>query len=313
MTGVPQFSVVMPVFNGGEFLREAVESVLRQDFEDFELIIVDDGSTDGSTSMCRAFAAVDSRIHLIEQRNAGVAAAMNSGIAAATAAWVVVMHADDVMLPNRIATLSAIVDGGVEEIGIITAGVELIADDGRVLGRGAVDLPENPFFLRPESRDHIVGGLYHTALLKEALLQVGCYDPACQVNEDVDLFNRMVEAGYGVLVLAEVLMRYRIHSASASSARSRELLLHWRYVKARIRARRDGTLEPSWDEFLENRRRRPWVVRSNEWRKDMAKTYYREAASAFAGRRCTSFVVSSACSLLLQPRYFLTKWTSRRR
>ena len=77
----PLVSVVMPVYNGEEFLAEAIESILNQTFNDFEFIIVDDGSQDGSAEMIRAFAARDERIRVIQhERNRGLTSARNSGI-----------------------------------------------------------------------------------------------------------------------------------------------------------------------------------------------------------------------------------------
>lgn len=100
----PAASVVMPVFNAGAYLDAAVESVLAQTHRDFELILVDDGSTDGSAARCDAFAARDPRVRVLHQANGGISAARNAGLDAARGAYVGFADHDDAFLPTLLAT-----------------------------------------------------------------------------------------------------------------------------------------------------------------------------------------------------------------
>src|SRR5262245_7465842 len=99
---VPRVSVVMPVYNGGAYLDAAIASVLAQSVGDFELIIVDDGSTDRTAEIIASHARRDSRIHSFAQANAGISEALNAGLAAARAPWIARLDADDLMLPVRL-------------------------------------------------------------------------------------------------------------------------------------------------------------------------------------------------------------------
>ena len=100
---LPLVSVIMPVYNGEKYLAEAIESVLSQTFTNFELLIVDDGSTDGSAEIIRAFEAQDRRVRFIQlAHNIGMADAWNQGIAATTAEYITGMDCDDVSLPQRL-------------------------------------------------------------------------------------------------------------------------------------------------------------------------------------------------------------------
>ena len=98
----PAISVVMPVYNAGRYLAAAVESMLAQDFGNFEFVIVDDGSTDDSPRQLEAFAGRDSRVKVISRANTGIVGALNDGVHAATADLIARMDADDLCTPNRL-------------------------------------------------------------------------------------------------------------------------------------------------------------------------------------------------------------------
>ena len=103
MNPSPAISVILPVYNAEAYVREAVESILAQSFTDFELIIINDGSTDGSGAILRELAVRDTRIVLIERPNGGLVSALNDGIESARAELIARMDADDVAMPERFA------------------------------------------------------------------------------------------------------------------------------------------------------------------------------------------------------------------
>ncbi len=96
----PSVSVIMPVYNSARFLPRAIESVLNQSFEDFELILVNDGSTDESPGLCEYYAARDGRVRVIHKNNRGVSSARNRGIEAALGEFITFIDDDDEYLPN---------------------------------------------------------------------------------------------------------------------------------------------------------------------------------------------------------------------
>src|SRR6516225_3256698 len=98
----PAISVIMPVRNGAEWLAEAVASVRAQDFGDFEFLIVDDGSDDGTAAMLAGLAAADPRIRLLRQAPQGIVAALNNAIAEARAPYLARLDADDRARPDRL-------------------------------------------------------------------------------------------------------------------------------------------------------------------------------------------------------------------
>src|SRR5216684_3247446 len=104
---IPQFSIVIPLYNKHSYIRRAVNSVLAQSFRDFELIVVDDGSSESSHEMLADI--TDPRMRLIRQDNAGGGAARNRGIEEARAHWIAFLDADDMWLPGHIDELAALI------------------------------------------------------------------------------------------------------------------------------------------------------------------------------------------------------------
>ena len=98
----PVISVIMPVFNSEKFLKQSVESVLNQSLKSLELIVVDDGSTDGSYGICEGFASQDDRIRLFRQENRGAGSARNKGIEAARGDYIHFLDSDDYLMHDRV-------------------------------------------------------------------------------------------------------------------------------------------------------------------------------------------------------------------
>src|SRR4051812_26679567 len=101
MAASPTVSVLMAVYNGEQYLREAVNSILSQTFKDFEFIIIDDGSTDRSPELLASYARADSRVKLISRPNKGLTKSLNEGLHAARGEFVARMDGDDISLPER--------------------------------------------------------------------------------------------------------------------------------------------------------------------------------------------------------------------
>jgi glycosyltransferase involved in cell wall biosynthesis len=101
MNAIPIISVVMPVYNGGIYLEEAIDSILNQTFTDFEFIILDDGSTDDSLSLIKKYASKDDRIVIITRENKGLVYTLNEGIEKSKGDYIARMDADDISLPER--------------------------------------------------------------------------------------------------------------------------------------------------------------------------------------------------------------------
>ncbi len=197
----------MPVRNALPHLDAAVQSILDQTFDDFEFVILDDASTDGSTERLREWASRDSRIRLIEEkRNLGPAQSSQLVATAATAPIVARMDADDVSLPNRLSDQLRVL-GRDPGVGVVGGLYDIIDPEGRIV-RG----PEQWRLLAPRSMPPFGNG--PLTYRREIFDQVGGYRPECEFWEDNDLLQRLA-AVTRIMVLPYAV--YQVRQARISN------------------------------------------------------------------------------------------------
>jgi glycosyltransferase involved in cell wall biosynthesis len=205
----------MPVYNRQQFIGEAVASVLASTFVDFELLLIDDGSTDASLEVATRAASGDTRLRTVRLPHGGVAVARNAGLREARGEFMASLDADDAMFPHRLRL----------QVDYLDRHPECVAVGSRALFVDADSLPMyvGLNFLSHEGIDraHLEGrpcaiGHPATTFRKSAVLAVGGY--ASELNasgEDYDLWLRLAEVGR-LVNLPDVLTRYRVHGGSMS-------------------------------------------------------------------------------------------------
>jgi len=219
---MPRVSIVMPVYNGERFIAESVRSVLASELADLELLVLDDGSTDGSVAAAYEASGGDARVRVISLPHGGVAAARNAGLRAARAPLIANLDADDVMLPHRLPKQVAFLDAHPDYVAVGSRA--LVIDARGVPKRVGVRL----FTHEEIDRAHMEGrggAVWNPTMTfrKDVALRVGGYlDGLHTTGEDHDLWLRMAEVGK-LANLPDVLIRYRIHDRNVSlSAADRE-------------------------------------------------------------------------------------------
>jgi glycosyltransferase involved in cell wall biosynthesis len=203
MSNVPPMSVVMPVHNGERFLDAGVRSILDQTFQDFEFVILDDASTDGTPDMLADWARRDPRIRLARSNvRLGCAGGGNRLVTEARAPLAARMDADDVSDPDRLRRQVSVLNSRPEVCltGTLWDGIDAAGRPIRPVDRWRV-LRRSPF--APFMHGSI-------AFRREAFWQAGGYREACEHWEDLDLYIRMSELG-PVVVLLDLLYHYRLH------------------------------------------------------------------------------------------------------
>ena len=198
-----EFSVVIPTYNRAETMMLAIQSVLEQSFERFELIVVDDGSTDRGATRTAVEALDDDRVRYVRKNNGGQSSARNLGAGCGSGRWIVFLDSDDMSLPGWLEGLSA--RTGDDEVGVVCCGLTLSFDDGRV--QSMVPRPLGPLF------DNVTG-LFQagTFAIRRDLYEVtGGFDESLQCIPNTELALRLIEAcataGLKVASVPEELIR----------------------------------------------------------------------------------------------------------
>lgn len=234
---MPAISVLMPVYNAGRFLAPAIESILHQTFTDFELVIVNDGSSDGSGEIIDAFAAQDDRIVCSHQSNQGLVSALNRLLRLARAPLIARLDGDDISLPDRLQLQFDTLQAD-QNLTVVGGHVQIIDQDGAFLFSSFA-----PVGQRKIAKDIMLHSpLTHSAVMmrKKAIMDVGGYRPAYESAEDYDLWLRLFDAGYVIDNLNCFVVRYRQHGASLSAARHAQQALRALLARVASRMRHSG-------------------------------------------------------------------------
>ena len=167
--------MIVPAHNASRTIRETLTSVLAQTYENIEVIVVDDGSTDGTGNIVREIANRDSRIHIIKQANAGVAAARNAGLWQSTGDFIAPLDADDLWHPSCVEKRMAVLLSGGSNMAGVYAGCRLIDEDSRVIGSQPIFTFEGNIFSSLLCIN-VIGNGSSLLMRKKAVLAVGGYE-----------------------------------------------------------------------------------------------------------------------------------------
>jgi glycosyltransferase involved in cell wall biosynthesis len=303
--------VLMPVFNVGPYVADAIDSVLAQTHRDFSLHILDDGSTDNTLAICRAYEAQDGRIRVTSHANIGIANSMNAALESVADGWVFCMHGDDLMLPNRLVRQWEFIQHN-PDLAVASSLVYLINGNGREIGRMKSALVSREGVSRALARGQCIAFNHPaTAFRAEVVKSVGGYRQDFWPAEDTELWNRVAAAGHQVLVQDEYLMKYRIHAQAASTRKARLMVQKLAWMTDCIAHRRDGKPEPTWEEFVSEQELSPWPVRWNNRRKETARTLYQSALHHFAARQFGVLLPALAGAAMLEPSLVLPRLLPR--
>jgi GT2 family glycosyltransferase len=207
-------SIVLPAFNAAATVGEALESVLAQTRSDWEVVVVDDGSTDATAKICRAFATRDKRIRLVQRTNGGEAAARNTGLEHVGFDWVLFLDADDWISPTHLELLTAELDARPELDAVIGGAVRVSANGTHVRDELA-DPPEGDLFPLLARRAAFA---IHSCIVRRALVErAGRFDPSFRKSEDWDLWLRIARTGARFGAVRGVVAYYRMSAGSATS------------------------------------------------------------------------------------------------
>lgn len=218
-----EVSVIIPSYNHAPYIGDAVESVFSQSYTDFELIVVEDGSTDNSLEVLSGFS--DPRLKILTQPNQGAHAAINRGLRAATGEYLAILNSDDRYHPLRLEKLVKVLIAD-RQVGLVGSYIDIIDREGKSLGIKHGYADSSPWLLEAPERSFRAGKDLHKALLTENYWSttsnfvfprrwfetVGEFRPL-RYAHDWDFALRMASVARMEL-LPEVLMQYRVHASN---------------------------------------------------------------------------------------------------
>lgn len=212
----PRLSVIMAAYEAERYIRQAIDSVLSQTLRDFELIVIDDGSTDQTGPILKEYERVDPRVRVVSRPNTGLTLALNEGIELARSELIGRMDADDICLPDRFEMQIEFLNANPRCVMVGGQAVK-IDPDGIVMYKPSVPLDHESI-----ERALLRGGhaIWHpsTIIRRSALRQVGGYEVSLAAAQDTDLWLRLAEVGR-LANLPDVILQYRVHLDNVTHAR----------------------------------------------------------------------------------------------
>jgi len=209
----PKITVVLPVYNADKYLLETLKSISAQDFLDWELIAINDGSTDSSLKILNDYSCIEPRMRIINRENRGLVSTLNEGITLAKGKWIARIDADDICLPNRFRTQLDWLK--INDATVCGGGIKRIGDSGK---GNSWDFPTTtegiyawllfrPAFAHP------------TVFIKKEIAQIMPYSKEFTHCEDYELWTRLALNGEPLTNVKETVLLYRIHPEQVSQAK----------------------------------------------------------------------------------------------
>jgi glycosyltransferase involved in cell wall biosynthesis len=208
-------SVIIPAYNQGHYLGEAIQSVIDQTYPDFELVVVDDGSTDKTAQVACSFS--DPRVHYIHQENRGLSAARNTGILRSSGEYLTFLDSDDMFVADKLETLVNALERD-RGLGFVAGQAVLIDENGLPLGKVFdTPLPENPVHLLLWNPLHVCSVM----LRREWQQKVGLFDESLRAYEDWDMWLRLARVGCRMGWVPHPVSFYRFHTRQMTRDKER--------------------------------------------------------------------------------------------
>ncbi len=219
LTSAPFISVILPVYNAEKYLQKAINSILNQTYKNYELIIINDGSTDNSRKIIEGYS--DKRIKIINKDNSGLIDSLNIAISLASGDWIARMDADDISYSNRLETQIRYFH---EDVAVIGSQANIIDQNDNILTKTKFCINNDNIILQLiKKRPCIIHP--STIINKSKLIKIGGYDPKMKVAEDYDLWLRISKIGKLVNVNTP-LLALRKHDSNISKVNLEKAIIN---------------------------------------------------------------------------------------
>lgn len=216
MNKIISVSIIIPVFNGEKYLKQAIDSALAQTYKNCEVFVVDDGSTDGSEQIAKSYG---NRIRYFKQKNGGVSSALNFGIKQAKGEYISWLSHDDIYSPQKIETQLQIAN----ENTICFSNYKIINNDSKVIETPAIELAHNIKKFKNHLYPVVKGLIFGCTLLipKKCFSQQGVFDETLKTSQDYDMWLRLFPK-YNIAFQPDYLMYSRKHAGQGTYSKQAE-------------------------------------------------------------------------------------------
>jgi len=244
---IPIVSVIIPVYNAEKYISETIESVISQTYTDWEIIAVDDGSTDGSTKILKKYEQqLSQRFYVIVQKNSGISAARNTAIKISKGKYIAFLDHDDLWLPKILDKQVELLDSN-KELGLVYSDNYMIGSDN--------NLKNKSIFLCKRYRGDVFNDLFlrnfipllTVVIRRDVLNKVGMFNQKYKIAEEYDLFLRIADQ-YPIDFVDEPLAKYRVHDENSSKdikltvAEDLQIMNYWLDKKPELRSELRGKI-----------------------------------------------------------------------
>jgi glycosyltransferase involved in cell wall biosynthesis len=291
----PKISVLVPIYNGSTYLSETLNSLLTQTFDNFELLAIDDGSTDASRDIVRSFQ--DERMRLIPKENSGLCETMNLGIALANAPYIARCDQDDISLPDRLERQLKVMEDHSEAFGLFAYSTKF-GSKHRWLNADKVVMAPGEVKKYEPMKD---GSLLCSTMFvrTDAIRSIGGFRQAYYPADDWDLECRLAEAGE-VLILREPVIAYRFQTSANTYRVFAEMREKARWTKDSHRRRLQSLPELPFEQFKLAQPKDLWS-RSGRYCRDSSKLHMRTAGQRYLDGRYLACAGHLIAAVLFNP------------
>ena len=237
MTMIAKVSVVVPAYNISAYIADALKSLEKQTFRDFEALVVDDGSIDNTAEIVQSFCQRDSRFRLLQKQNGGLASARNYGIARAKGEYIALLDGDDIYLPDKLANHVTQLERA-SKIGVVYSASRAIRDDGKPTFMALSGKPVKSDPLIALLCKNFIGHGSNVVFRRSIFDEVGGFDETLRSCEDVDFWLRIAATrNWEFYRVPKVLCCYRVCPSGLSfnvqqMQRSRETVIEKAYQRS---------------------------------------------------------------------------------
>jgi len=303
---MPKLTVLMSVHNGERWLRECIDSVLSQSESDFEFIIINDGSTDGTGAILNSYA--DGRIVAVAQENAGLTKSLNTGLGLSKGEFIARIDADDMCMPDRFCKQRQFLLEN-PEIVLVGSNARLIDENGKCMGRAVYPRSHKSLVERLTISFRSVFPHSSVFFRKSIVMQEGGYVENFVRSQDYDLYLRLSEK-YRIANIDEFLVKIRLNFSGATYYDDNQLIMGLAALISHYRREADlsdysKTDDSNWHSLLSSVR--AWVSETGWDRKHQSRVDFRRCHTLFRQRNYPKAFQAFVKSLYRNPTFLLDR------